>query len=371
MITLSQTRRPAHLHEERFNCELLSIARLAAGLTQKELSERLLIAQNTLSRWENGIRVPSDEEVDLIGEELDRPVGFFYRSERPLGVDAAMMFHRKRSRTRQSDLNKFHARVNVVRLAITAMMKHLDSWDVKIVKSPVEDAKSAADLAIKLRQAWSINRGPIRDLIGLVESAGAVVVEFDFGTDDIDALGLWPWDTMPLMFINSRAPADRLRFNVAHELAHLIMHDFPTETMEKEANEFAAEFLFPRSAVLTEATNLTTPSIWRLKQRWRVSGQCIISQAKAAKLIDSQRQKSLMCYFSKKGWRRREPVEIEREKGRMLSRMLSAFDELEFSQEEVRQMIGATSSELGSLFGIQDSQPTLRVFSDEVRRRPR
>ncbi|MBK7012326.1 MAG: ImmA/IrrE family metallo-endopeptidase [Xanthomonadales bacterium] len=45
-----------------------------------------------------------------------------------------------------------------------------------------------------------------------------------------------------MIFINKDVPGDRWRFTLAHELAHLVMHDIPKPDMEDEADEFASEF---------------------------------------------------------------------------------------------------------------------------------
>lgn len=42
--------------------------RIKQNLTQKELAEHLNVTSSTLSRWENGSRIPSDEDVDNVAE---------------------------------------------------------------------------------------------------------------------------------------------------------------------------------------------------------------------------------------------------------------------------------------------------------------
>jgi Zn-dependent peptidase ImmA (M78 family) len=42
-----------------------------------------------------------------------------------------------------------------------------------------------------------------------------------------------------------------------HELGGMVMHRFPTETMEKQANEFTAEFLMPASQIRPQLHSIT------------------------------------------------------------------------------------------------------------------
>ena len=50
--------------------ENLKKARKAAGVSQKELAERLQVYQKDISRWENGERTPSVEVFTRICKEL-------------------------------------------------------------------------------------------------------------------------------------------------------------------------------------------------------------------------------------------------------------------------------------------------------------
>jgi len=353
-----------------FNPDMLQIARNAAGMSQTQLAKAIGVAQNTLSRWESGLRTPSEEEVNRLSIEFGRPLEFFYRVERPFAVDSAVLFHRKRARTPLSALRPLHARINVARLALAMLLEQIEDWDVHLVRMPIDEHESAAMVARKVRASWQVAPGPIRDLVGLVEAAGVVVFQFDFGSPDIDAIGVWPLDTPPLMFINSSAPADRVRFSLAHELGHLVMHDVPNGEMEKQADEFASEFLLPRDSALTELREISSSSVWRLKRRWRVSAQCIIRRAKDSRLITNERYTSLMCYFSKKGWRKCEPYPIEEENPTTVERLRDAFlGQLGYSEEAFRQLAGVTQKELVEVFKVLPRKPRLRVVGPgELRR---
>ncbi len=77
--TLQPAGRPRKMHDATFNPDLLIVAREAAGITQSELASRAGFAQNSISRWEAGIRIPSIDEAERIAEVLERDVSFFYR----------------------------------------------------------------------------------------------------------------------------------------------------------------------------------------------------------------------------------------------------------------------------------------------------
>lgn len=52
-----------------------------------------------------------------------------------------------------------------------------------------------------------------------------------------------------IIFYDSSKPITMQRFTIAHEIGHILLHHFhrPSQTMEKEANMFAARLLMPMS----------------------------------------------------------------------------------------------------------------------------
>ena len=79
----------------------------------------------------------------------------------------------------------------------------------------------------------------------------------------------------PYVFLNTIKSAESSRFDAAHELAHLVLHQDGSvagRLAEDQANRFASAFLMPRADVLS-----VLPRVQHLQQlidkksRWRVS----------------------------------------------------------------------------------------------------
>lgn len=68
-------------------------ARLDAGLTQKEVAEKLGVAQAQYARWENGGRNPKDETVEKLSEIFG--VTFDFLKGRDDGLDEIVDILRK------------------------------------------------------------------------------------------------------------------------------------------------------------------------------------------------------------------------------------------------------------------------------------
>src|SRR5690348_6188107 len=234
------------------NPEMFRLARDAKGFTQGELAEASGVAQGTISKIEwganNGL---SDDALNRIAQALGRPTSFFFQDEHYRGLGISVIFYRKRVSTLQRHVRRLQALVNILRLQAKAMLAEVTlSTQYDIQQFDItEFAGRPADVAAMVRASWNLPAGPIRNLIGTIENAGAMVFRFPFGTPDIDAISQWPDDMPPMFFVNASAPADRARFSLAHELGHMVMHLSASETMEDEANQFASALLMPESDI--------------------------------------------------------------------------------------------------------------------------
>ena len=101
-----------------------------------------------------------------------------------------------------------------------------------------------------------------------------------------------PWGpgTPAILFVNSRMPADRARFSLAHELGHLVMHECPLGDVEREADRFAAELLMPAREIGPEfPSSISLKTLVPLKARWRISIRALVYRACNLGLISKQR----------------------------------------------------------------------------------
>jgi Zn-dependent peptidase ImmA (M78 family) len=111
--------------------------------------------------------------------------------------------------------------------------------------------------------------------------------------------------------------SSRTRFDMAHELGHLVLDHGPTtlpyDEKEKRADRFAAAFLLPQTGFRREfrARHLTADltHLFALKQRWRVSAQAILYRALDLRIIDAVQFRRAYKIMSARRWVRDEPLE--------------------------------------------------------------
>jgi Zn-dependent peptidase ImmA (M78 family) len=96
------------------------------------------------------------------------------------------------------------------------------------------------------------------------------------------------------------------------------------DDIEKEAEDFAGEFLLPEDAMRREIVPpVTLVSLAELKPRWQVSIGSLIERAYKLNIIKLEQRKYLWKQMSMKKWKEREPenLDIEPERPRALRKM--------------------------------------------------
>ncbi len=311
---------------------MVTLARESRGLTQTELAKRANISQGALSRIEHGLLPLSESQIDALATALGYPYTFFYRSDRPYGPGTPCLHHRKRQSMPILKLRQIHATINVLRMATTDLLRGVEiDARHKFYEMNLDDYGSAEDVAQLVRTSWQLPLGPIRNLTLAIEAAGGLVISCRFATDKLDAISQWPGrDHPPFFFMNADVPGDRLRWNLAHELGHIIMHREPAPNQEDEANAFAGALLMPAREIKKDLAHLTLAKLADLKRYWKVSMQALIMRAHDLGAITDRQKRSFYMRLSQLGYRKHEPVEIPREEPTLVRRVI------DFHQQSAR-----------------------------------
>lgn len=342
--------------ETNFNPEMLVLARESWGYNQTDLAELVRVNQGTISRIEAGLLSPSSEMLIAFAGKLEFPDSFFAQNDKVFGFNSTVFNHRKRQSLSDRILRRLHAQMNLCRMRVDRLTRSVDpEVDFKFIRmTPDEYDGGVAAIARLVRSTWMLPSGPIRNLTQAIEEAGGIVIEYDFGTKQADAISEWVDEnkvSRPIFLINSNSsiPWDRRRLTMAHELGHVILHKFPNPKMEEEANEFAAEFLMPRREIKPSLYGLTMAKLADLKRIWKVSMQALIERAYQLKTITDYQRRLFYMNLNRGGRSRiREPLENEYlpERPELFLRLVRAH----------LQVLGYTMSELARLLFMTNEQ---------------
>lgn len=293
----------------------LEMARRIRGLTAAATARSIEISPEWYSKIEGQHQTPTDGVVRELARVLEFPVDFFYRPvpARP-PIDA---FHfRASSRLLKKDEETARA-LSTVAMELSSWMDdayRLPEPAIPEIQDLVDgdlslDAERAAEA---LRLSWGLGYAPIRNLTLLLESKGARIFSAGGPLKAIDAYSFRDGET-PVIFLNVHKTAERLRFDLAHELGHLLLHggslNFENgKQKEQEANDFASAFLMPNQDVLGSVRRgLLLEDILRLKGRWGVSAMALTMRANRLGLISDWVYRTLAQQLAAAGFRRSEP----------------------------------------------------------------
>ena len=185
-----------------------------------------------------------------------------------------------------------------------------------------EDPEIAAE---RVRQEWGRGIRPIKNMIALLEAKGVRILSLAENCREIDACSFWA-DSRPYILLNPEVSNERLRFDLAHELAHLVLHRHGApsgQEAEKEANRFASEFLMPEASV-----RANRPRVWSLsaiierKAIWNVSAAALTYRVHQLGQTSPWQNKSLNIELRRRGFKEKEPNSSQREQSSLLEAVL-------------------------------------------------
>jgi len=171
----------------------------------------------------------------------------------------------------------------------------------------VENAETAAD---DLRRDWHLGTDPIGNLTETLESRGVKVVLVD-DRPGFDGMSCWANGTVPVVISRKGIPGDRQRFNLAHELGHLLLMPDDSLDQEKAAYRFAGAFLIPKDAVFEtlgkKRSTISLGELHYLKRTYGASMQAWLHRAHDLAVITDAVYVRFCRQFSAMGRRTREP----------------------------------------------------------------
>jgi Zn-dependent peptidase ImmA (M78 family)/transcriptional regulator with XRE-family HTH domain len=324
-----------------FNREMLTLARESRGWNQSELAHQLGIAQATISKIENGLRDPTDEQIRRFASFLGYKQEFFFLKEQIKNFTSGCTYRRARQRTPESRMRHLLGIINVRRIQVGQLLESVElNPQNEFVRLDVDEHGGPIKIAQQLRAIWKLPPGPVQNLTRAIEDAGGIVFRCEFSTRDVDALSqLLPGGT-PLFLVNASIPSDRLRFTLAHEIGHIIMHGIPNDLMEKEADVFAAEFLMPASQIKTDLLDLSLAKLATLKPFWKVSMNALLKRAGDLGVVTERKKQFMWTQMGKLGYRKHEPITIPAEEPTLLEEMIATYStDLGYNTNEISAVV--------------------------------
>jgi len=284
------------------------------GLTQKQLAEIARIGQSAISQIEAGLTQPSTSVTEAISAATGFPADFFSREAGPEFPAGSLLFRARRSAT-PSEVREAYRWAELVYECASSLAVRLELMPVSLPQLGGESPAAAAGLT---RSALDLSPDrPISNLTYALERRGVLILAIPIQLPKRDAFSMWVGNRgeTPLINVSAALPGDRLRFSLAHETGHLVLHPSQRgyiKDLERQADEFAGELLLPADALHSELPSpVTIEGLFPLKRRWGVSIQTLIMRAKSLGVISQRRCQHLFKLLAQRGQLRREPRQLD------------------------------------------------------------
>lgn len=353
-----------------FQKERLSQVLAARRLTQIQLAAMAGVSPATVSKWRAGSQAPEREALERLATVVNVTPEWFTR---PTSTSVSLPLFRSNASAHVAARAMLEARLEWTQDVAAALMEFVDYPDVNL---PVRDFTNPEEItsedieraACECRDLWRLGRSVVQDLALAVESAGIIVVREETGIAQIEGLSAWSEVVgRPLILLSAdKDNGYRSRFDLAHELGHLVLHRHvarPTERdrhklLEKQAHRFAGAFLLPAESFAAEARiPPTLDDLLILKRRWGVSAAAIIMRLKALNMLSEDGAFTLFKRRSARWGAKSEPGDGDRapEQPRLLRRTIDLLvDENVMPLASIPQHIGLGASDIEALAGLPE-----------------
>lgn len=326
------------MNRKIFDGNRLRKARIYKGISLTDLAKQTDITKQSISLYENGKSIPDFEKISTISQILQFPMSFFFPEDQIKTYTETTYFRSqatasKKSRAAQSVRLEFVAQMYEVLWNYIEFPRYNDpKVEFKGFDNPLDCETQDAinemeDASEKVRACWELSDKPIKNFQYVLEQNGILVTGFPTDVDKIDAFSQKTIVDKADVFIiaipfRKHSSECRIRFDMAHELGHIVLHPWsedieslPKEEFkmrERQANMFASAFLLPRDSFLRDVSQYPTNLDYyvHLKKKWKVSVQAMIMRAKQLDAISTSQYQYMFRQLSKKGWRLSEPDDV-------------------------------------------------------------
>jgi Zn-dependent peptidase ImmA (M78 family)/DNA-binding XRE family transcriptional regulator len=353
-----------------FQMERLGQMLAARRISQVQLASMVGVSPATVSKWRSGSQAPEHDALLRLATVVNVTAEWFTR---PISPKLSLPLFRSNASAHVSAREMLEARLTWAQDVAITLAEFVDYPDVILPVRPYTEPEEITDeeieeAASECRELWRLGSSVIQDLALAAEGAGVILVREETGIAQIEGLSAWSL-TLARPFILLSADKDngfRSRFDLAHEIGHLVLHRHigrPTEPerhklLEQQAHRFAGALLLPAETFAREVrVPPTLDDLLVLKRRWGVSAAAIIMRLHALELVDENQKITLFKRRSARWGAKSEPGDGERipERPRLLKRTIDLLvEENVMPLESVPHHLGLSETDLGMLAGLQE-----------------
>ena len=361
------------MNDFNFYGDKLRLARFLKGYTQQQLGDAITASRQFVHQMESGLKQPAEDVLNVLSEVLDVRNNFFYTAL-VNDVKSEQCHFRKRKTTPVNLSNRVLAYGTIFEKLIDFIHEYIELPTINFPSIP-HNSEQYSNFEIELaveacRKEWELGiNTPISNITRVLENVGVVITEFQGVSEKVDALSFNR--KYPILIRNGeKGSSCRIRFDLAHECGHLVLHngvETGDRVTESEADKFASAFLFPRVAFIKEfpdfkGRNLNWNVIYNLKVRWGMSVKALLYRAHQLNLITAQQYRSANVRLNKTKQTKSEKLDesVLKEEPEMLIKALNIINsEIGISFEQISKSLDISPNMLSIITGIPFEETSL------------
>ncbi|WP_322793287.1 XRE family transcriptional regulator [Bellilinea sp.] len=318
-------------------------ARKANYMSLRSLAQKAEISAMAISKYERDLDTPSSGVLLRLAEALDVSVDFLLR---PNTVSVHLQAYRKHAALGVKEQEAIQMRIQewLERYLEIESLFPDEKRSVNLPSYSIQTIEQVEDAALKLRENWNLGLDPIENLTQVLEDQG-IKVGLVSGFEHFDSCTFMA-DGIPVIVSKAELPGDRQRFNLGHEVGHLILDLKEGIDPEPACHRFVGAFLVPTQVARFELgsrrTTLDMNELYLLKHKYGMSMQAWIFRAKDLGIISENAATRLFHRFRANGWHRQEPGEaLPNEKPYRMERLIyRALAEDLISRSRAQELLG-------------------------------
>lgn len=357
-------------NSDRLEPTRIKIARRASGLSKTALATALGLTPRSINNYE------CDGAPVAMAAKLAKALGcgetFFFMPEIEV-LEPERVFFRA---LRRASASQRHAATAAGRIGVDLYRWVDERYRLPELDVPEFDNAAPAAAAEALRAWWALGDRPLPNLVQLAESKGIRVLGLPTPAQPVDAFSVWS-DGSPYVFLSRAKTPERARFDLAHEIGHLVLHSRTGVVdagagVEKEADGFASALLIPeRSLRQGLRQNASVNEVLSARTYYGVSAMAVNYALNAAGRLSGYGYRQNCIRLAQMGFKSSEPGGMQRhEMSRVFSQVFShARREHRLTADRIAQSLGILPSQLHALtlgsamVGVagNDGPPTMPV----------
>lgn len=291
----------------------LKVARSASGLSLRALSDAVggIVSAQAIGKYERNEDMPSSRVLMALAKALAVTEEYLLNEDEIAleGVDFRKKVAASSKEEAVLEARAIHMLERYLAVEDLLHMRSVEWEQPRSAPHPVADLRDAEDAARSVRDDWGLGNDPIPQLAELLEERGIKVLSLDLDAIDGLAAKVRRRDrTAARVIVIKRSTwSERKRFNLAHELGHMVIAPSAGVDEEKAAHRFAGAFLVPADVLRTEVgvhrSSISIGELVALKMRFGVSVQALAYRCKDLGIINPAAFGRLFKIFAERGWR--------------------------------------------------------------------